>query len=319
MQETTNLKLKKPDLTDYVNVGDLNENSDKIDAAFQTEKEKLATHLADYLKHTGYAVATGSVNSYIATLDPVLSAYQEGVSLRLKINVTNTGASTLNVNGLGAKPIKKSNGSAVAAGNLKLGSIYTLAYDGASFILQGEGGSGNLQPNQALAGKTFTNDDGEQIGVGDPNLVSYNIKQGVNLFGVTGSLNKLASVSAGNNVIASKAAYSVNVRRNTVNTIWGITANVAGTYRCTTTISSISVDGAGNFGMYVNDVLATPESFNSQFNTYPVTITFDVTVAEGQTIRLKNNTTGYTDGTGANGISSAMVGITETPITSTMT
>lgn len=47
MQETTNLKLKKPDLTDYVNVGDLNENADKIDAAVTTQKDALTTHLAD--------------------------------------------------------------------------------------------------------------------------------------------------------------------------------------------------------------------------------------------------------------------------------
>lgn len=32
MQETPNLKLKKPDLTDYVNIMDLNDNADAIDA-----------------------------------------------------------------------------------------------------------------------------------------------------------------------------------------------------------------------------------------------------------------------------------------------
>lgn len=47
MQETPNLKLKKPDLTDYVNVGDLNENADKIDTAITENKEDLATHLAE--------------------------------------------------------------------------------------------------------------------------------------------------------------------------------------------------------------------------------------------------------------------------------
>ncbi|WP_342510604.1 hypothetical protein MKY34_11350 [Sporosarcina sp. FSL K6-1522] len=51
MQETTNLKLKKPDLTDYVNVDDLNENADLIDAAITENKESLATHTADDTKH----------------------------------------------------------------------------------------------------------------------------------------------------------------------------------------------------------------------------------------------------------------------------
>ncbi|KZR60383.1 hypothetical protein [Pseudobacillus badius] len=99
----------------------------------------LVSHQADYKTHTGYAVAAGTANAYTATLTPALSAYAEGVSLRLKINVDNTGASTVNVNSLGAKAIKKANGADVNAGQLKAGSIYTLAYNGTNFILQGEG------------------------------------------------------------------------------------------------------------------------------------------------------------------------------------
>ena len=102
--------------------------------------EALTNHKADYTTHTGYAASSGTANAYIATLTPALSAYAEGVSLRLKINVGNTGASTVNVNGLGAKSIKKANGTDVGSGNLKAGSVYTLVYNGTNFILQGEGG-----------------------------------------------------------------------------------------------------------------------------------------------------------------------------------
>lgn len=128
----------------YEALKELQENAihkDEIDLTVLVTNEVFETHLEDYLKHTGYAVATGTVNNYVATLNPALSAYAEGVTLRLKVNIANTGASTLNVNGLGAKGIKKSSGSAVSAGNLKAGSIYTLTYDGTDFILQGEGGS----------------------------------------------------------------------------------------------------------------------------------------------------------------------------------
>ena len=51
MQETPNLKLKKPDLTDYVNVSDLNENADAIDAAVTLNKDNLTTHKAEDVKH----------------------------------------------------------------------------------------------------------------------------------------------------------------------------------------------------------------------------------------------------------------------------
>ncbi len=47
MQYTEKLKLKKPDLTDYVNVGDLNDNVDIIDAELKRQDEELVAHLAE--------------------------------------------------------------------------------------------------------------------------------------------------------------------------------------------------------------------------------------------------------------------------------
>ena len=47
MQETTNYRLKKPDLTDYVNVADLNDNMDILDEAVGGAVEDLETHKAE--------------------------------------------------------------------------------------------------------------------------------------------------------------------------------------------------------------------------------------------------------------------------------
>ena len=43
MQNTTNLNLKKPDQTDYVNISDINDNMDVIDAALVEKYEKPST------------------------------------------------------------------------------------------------------------------------------------------------------------------------------------------------------------------------------------------------------------------------------------
>lgn len=51
MELTPNLSLKKPGLEDYVNVSDLNENADLIDAAVGGAEESLTTHLADDAIH----------------------------------------------------------------------------------------------------------------------------------------------------------------------------------------------------------------------------------------------------------------------------
>ena len=100
----------------------------------------------DYVRVPGYAATSGSANNYTVTLNPAPTSYTDGMCVAVKINTTNTGASTLNVNGLGAKPIKKPNGNDVGAGNLKAGSIYTFRYNATTgnFILQGEGGDFNV-------------------------------------------------------------------------------------------------------------------------------------------------------------------------------
>lgn len=107
--------------------------------AVKQVNDAVVAHSADYVKHPAYAVASGSANAYTVTLNPAPTSYVEGMAIVLKINVDNTGASTLNVNGLGAVGLKRSDGSNFTAGMLKANSIYTFRYNGTNFILQGEG------------------------------------------------------------------------------------------------------------------------------------------------------------------------------------
>jgi len=108
-----------------------------------------------------YGVTSGTANNYVVSVDGI-RGYNPGLRIAVKIHVASTGASTINVNGLGAKAIKKPNGN--NATNLKANGVYTLVYDGTNFILQGEGGEGNAQPGDVIKGKIFTNDDDVQTG-----------------------------------------------------------------------------------------------------------------------------------------------------------
>ncbi|GED62715.1 hypothetical protein ACQKEY_19185 [Lysinibacillus fusiformis] len=96
-------------------------------------------HIADLVKHNNYGIATGT-NTLVVTLTLAPTTLTEGFTLRFKNTIANTGATTLNVNGLGAKPLRKNGGIALSAGNLKAGGIYSVTYDGASFLLADEGG-----------------------------------------------------------------------------------------------------------------------------------------------------------------------------------
>lgn len=81
-------------------------------------------------------VANGT-DSYSATVDPLITSYDSLVFICVFQNA-NTGASTLNVNSIGIKPIKKSsNGSLIdlLANDIRTGVMYMLVYDGTVFQL----------------------------------------------------------------------------------------------------------------------------------------------------------------------------------------
>lgn len=77
---------------------------------------------------------TGLVNAYVITPTTVFTAYANGQTFSFLPANTNTGASTLNVNGLGTKAIQFQ-GGALVTGNLSVSAIATVVYNGTSFQL----------------------------------------------------------------------------------------------------------------------------------------------------------------------------------------
>jgi hypothetical protein len=80
-----------------------------------------------------YAVSTGSANAYVLTLSPALGALIVGQPIYFMANHTNTGAATLDCNGLGAKTIKKNFNYDLAADDIKSGQIVVAIYDGTNY------------------------------------------------------------------------------------------------------------------------------------------------------------------------------------------
>lgn len=108
-----------------------------------------------------YGVASGSGTTLSISLNPVPTKLEPGFRLTLKASVGGTGQ-TLNVNGIGAKAIKKPNGNPAT---LVTGGVYTLVYDGTDFILQAEGGGGGTAAaGDIRAGKTADTDTGPVTG-----------------------------------------------------------------------------------------------------------------------------------------------------------
>lgn len=110
-----------------------------------------------------YKVTEGSDNAYTCTLEDI-TEYTKGLAICIEPHADSTGASTLNINGLGAIEIKDGNGNSINAGGLKTGIPYNLRYNGVNFILQGKGGGGNAKPEQLVKGATATTDIGQIVG-----------------------------------------------------------------------------------------------------------------------------------------------------------
>lgn len=180
-----------------------------------------------------YGVASGS-GTYTATVSGFVLV--EGINVKIKFPNGSTGQATLNINGLGAKNIVRADGSAYP---IKAGTIQNLVYDGVNFTLLNEGGWGTATAASVLPGETFTNDDGFQTGAmpsnGDAstsivngvlkqgytdggaiaNLVSNNVRNGVNIGGIVGDMQNLFY-----------STQKVNMGRNTTKTV---SYNVGGT------------------------------------------------------------------------------------------
>lgn len=77
-----------------------------------------------------YAADSGGSDAYAITLSPAITAYVTGQIFLFKANTANTGAATLNVNGIGAKTIKKNKDQTLADGDIKAGALVLVQYDG---------------------------------------------------------------------------------------------------------------------------------------------------------------------------------------------
>ncbi len=94
---------------------------------------------AQFVGFTGAVFVTGvdggAANAYTLTPANALVAYSSKMLVEFTPNADCTGSATLNISGLGAKPIITQAGIALTAGDLASGRSYLAAYDGTSFRL----------------------------------------------------------------------------------------------------------------------------------------------------------------------------------------
>ncbi|MEO1169921.1 MAG: hypothetical protein AAFW97_14545 [Pseudomonadota bacterium] len=84
--------------------------------------------------------ATGTGNAQVITLSPAPASLADGLFIRFKPVANNTGAVTVNVNGIGAVALKKRSGDDLVADDLEAGVYTDIIYDGTRFVLETKSG-----------------------------------------------------------------------------------------------------------------------------------------------------------------------------------
>lgn len=102
-----------------------------------------ATHINDLndivngIQGKNIVTTAGGTTTYTLTPSPAITAYATGQEFVIKMNATNTGASTINISGLGAKSLTKGGATALASGDLLIDAVYKIVYDGTQFQVSG--------------------------------------------------------------------------------------------------------------------------------------------------------------------------------------
>lgn len=132
----------------------------------------------------GYLVLAGSSNAYTATLARQITGYFAGLRICGKANHTNSGASTLNINSIGDKAIRKGATTALSGGEILDDKYYDFLYDADNDVFQVVA----VVPAGAI---TIENIAGSALSGDDTTLIT----------GTTGTDGNLAQWDAAGNIV----------------------------------------------------------------------------------------------------------------------
>jgi len=101
-------------------------------------------------------LTTSGTNTITVSATVAPSAYVTGMRYMFKAGGTNTGAATINLSSLGAKDIKRLNGTALIGGEIVNGQYFELVYDGTNMLLLTPGDRALVAQTTASAASDVT-------------------------------------------------------------------------------------------------------------------------------------------------------------------
>ncbi len=150
-----------------------------------------ATHLNDLndvvngIKGKELTTTAGGTTTYTLTPPTAVAAYVTGAEFNIKMNASNTGASTINISGLGAKSLTKGGATALASGDLLIDGVYKITYDGTQFQVSGISAATSTSP-RVVSAASYTTDTGTSLSVATADVFIVTAQAGGLLFNAPG-------------------------------------------------------------------------------------------------------------------------------------
>jgi len=148
--------------------------------------------LKGHSENVFYVVAGGAANAYTGTVTGI-TAYVPGLTIEVLINVSNTGASTININGLGVQTISRADGTVLTASDLQTNQVYILVYVGGQFLFLGNqlanDSSRGIVHGSAVAKAWVTFDGNAGVTIKDSYNLSSVVRNGTGDYTITWSIS----------------------------------------------------------------------------------------------------------------------------------
>lgn len=244
-----------------------------------------STQLSDYV-----ASDTGAADAYVIAPSPVITAYAAGQRFTFKAAHANTTASTLNVNALGTKTIKKlGNSTDLVANDIILNQIVEVEYDGTVMQMMSPSGKNfvDIATNQTIAGvKTFSSSPIAPTPSGTTDVVIKSYVDGNPITSTIGVSNRGLQATSGSEVIAhglGRTPKKIRIHGKAVNSTSQISTSsgtwlTGGLYACdygSTIITNVqpATSGTTTSAVIYMAVVNSDASINGQSATVSVDAT----------------------------------------------
>lgn len=158
-----------------------------------------------------YCADTGVSDDYACSLSPAITSYVVGACYEFKANSSNVGIATLNLNGLGAKVMKKAAGGIstdLSDNDIRVGQLVSVCYDGTNMQVQSGLGNAGVDANAVIASNTLTT-NAPVLGAANNRSVVTGARSGstTEFATVSGTkvVNKQLAFDASGNIVASSS------------------------------------------------------------------------------------------------------------------